>query len=208
MLRHLAPESEGSRRPVRPRGADRQPAGDGLSLPGRPGGLDLARLRQRRRARADRLSAPMNCWRASGGPTPIYIVPWTVAPSRRAVESAVAAGQSFTIEYRIRDRAGPPKQVGARPAAARRRAPPPCSRASSPTSRRCAPRRARPARADQGARAALRGLVDRRRRDHARRGRWQIADRIPRGYSYPPEVAARIQLGDRLYTSPRLPPTR
>ncbi|MDC0674601.1 PAS domain-containing hybrid sensor histidine kinase/response regulator [Nannocystis radixulma] len=131
------------------------------------------------------------------------IVPMDRRAVEAAVESAVAAGQSFTLEYRIRDRAGRTKQVWERGRLIR----------------------------GEGKSAVLEGFITDisplRRAEHDVRERlkelellyevssiagdestldealWQIADRIPRGYSYPPEVAARIQLGNRLYTSPR-----
>jgi len=131
------------------------------------------------------------------------IIPMDRRAVEAAVESAVAANQSFTIEYRIRDRAGRTKQVWERGRLLR----------------------------GEGKTAVLEGFITDvsplRRAEHDLRERikelellyevssiagdettldealWLIADRIPRGYTYPPEVAARIQLGNRLYTSPR-----
>ncbi|WP_434415835.1 ATP-binding protein [Nannocystis pusilla] len=131
------------------------------------------------------------------------ILPMDRRAVEAAVETAVAAGQSFTIEYRIRDRAGRLKHVWERGRLLR----------------------------GEGTAAVLEGFITDisplRRAEHDLRERikelellfevssiagdeltldealWQIADRIPRGYCYPPEVAARIQLGDRVYTSSR-----
>ncbi|MDC0719229.1 ATP-binding protein [Nannocystis bainbridge] len=131
------------------------------------------------------------------------ILPMDRRAVEAAVESAVAAGQSFTVEYRIRDRAGRTKHVWERGRLLR----------------------------GEGSGALLEGFVTDitplRRAEHDLRERvkeievlyevssivsddltldealWQIAERIPRGYTYPPEVAAQIQLGERLYSSPR-----